>query len=981
VALFTRPRLIRAARYGAYAAIGLVAMVVSAAFVIPAFLDTRRVEAELQAKLSETVHGEVTWERLEIRLLPSPRGALSNVRAEIPRTASLRAAEVEARLRLLPLLHGRAEIASVSVSNPVIALEIARSPPGKEKPREEAPVDPLEAYRSVIEVIRRVAPEAVLEIENADLDVRVAGLPPIRLRGFEVLAKTGSSGLNVEAMAESEYWKRLKVSANVAYADLSGEAKLEAAEISPQGWIDHFLAGSSVSVAIPAADLRAQARTDGKEKLECDFDLGAASVEILRAAERLRIPNVALAGKVSADRREIAVTMKGVQLGSSRLGAGSLRYPLKDGALSAVAEFDLDLAQAMDGTRRLLAEEAGDALAAIQPVTGRAQGRVKFEMPRTGWNALVEIRKSDSSITVAGLPGPVNLASASVSVTRDSVKIGRADVSLLDARALASATIGYGKRLRIEGAVSEGSVGENFLAWAWKTADAPPHLALKAPVRFAVQRAAWSPKQPLDLAATAAFDAGPSVGAELAWTPKSLDIRRATIKDSRSDAALTLHVEKTLLEGRFSGSLQSTSIAAVLKSARVPSGGGSGDLRFRLDLKHPERFSAAGKLRVDSMDLSWLLARPVTIERVDLDADGTKLRIGEASVNWAGQRFTLHGDLARAADGAPVIDAQLESPGVVVDALLPKAGAKQAAEEEKTKPRAADEALWTLWPLPVRGRIALRSEFIQYGERTVAPVVAALVLEEQKATLEMQQAQLCGISLPLTVEGTPRGLVIAARIVAQKQQLEQTARCLTEQGLLITGEFDLRADLRTRGRPRELLPNLEGTVSAESRNGRVMKFALLGNILSMKGVSDMLKEGESKVDSKGFPYRSLSAKGRFAGGRFIIDESAFNSSAVGLAATGWISLKDYDSRLSVLVAPFARLDRLARSVPIIGYITGGVLTSIPVGVSGDIRDPRVVPLGPSAVTSELLGIFERAIKLPAKLVPSEGAPAEPRPTP
>jgi AsmA-like protein len=980
--LFARPRLVRAARYAAYAAIALVALAVAAAFVLPAFLDTQRVETELQAKLSEAVHGEVAWEKLEIRLLPSPRGALSNVRAEIPGTASLRAAEVEAHLRLLPLLRGRAEIASVSLSNPVIALEIAPPPSGKKKPREEAPADPVGAYRSAIEAVRRFAPESVLEIENADLDVRVAGLPPIRLRKLEVLAKTGSAGLNVEATAESEYWERMKLAASVSFAELSGEARLEAAAIKPQVWLDHYLADSPVRVALPATNLRARARTDGREKLECDFDLGAASVEIVRAAERLQIPNVALAGKVSADRREIAVTMKDVRFGSSRLGAGSLRYPFKNGALSALAEFDLDLAQAMDGTRRLLAEEAGEALAAIQPVTGRAQGQVKFEMPRSGWKVLVDIRKSDSSIAMEGVPGPVMLAGASVTVTRDTVRIERADVSMLDARALASVTIGHGKRLRIEGAVSEGSVGDNFLAWAWKTAGVPPQLALKTPIRVAVQRAAWSPKQPLDLAATAAFDAGPSVGAELAWTPKSLDIRRATIKDSRSDAALALHVEKGLLEGRFSGSLQSTSIGAALKSASVPSGGGSGDLRFRVDLKHPERFSAAGELKGESIDLSWLLDRPVTIERVDLDADGAKLNIRQASVNWAGQRFVLSGDLTRAPDGAPVIDAQLESPGVVVDALLPKPGAKQAvATEEKTKPRAADEALWTLWPLPVRGRIALRSEFIQYGERKAAPVVAALVLEEQKASLELQQVRLCGVSLPLTVEGTPRGLAIAAHIAAQKQQLEQTARCLTEQGLLITGEFDLRADLRTRGRLRELLPNLEGTVSAESRNGRVMKFALLGNILSMKGVADMLKEGESKVDSKGFPYRSFSAKGRFTGGRFIIDESAFNSSAVGLAATGWISLKDYESKLSVLVAPFARVDRLARSVPIIGYITGGVLTSIPVGVSGDIRDPRVVPLGPSAVTSELVGIFERAIKLPGKLVPSEGAPAEPRPTP
>jgi hypothetical protein len=62
------------------------------------------------------------------------------------------------------------------------------------------------------------------------------------------------------------------------------------------------------------------------------------------------------------------------------------------------------------------------------------------------------------------------------------------------------------------------------------------------------------------------------------------------------------------------------------------------------------------------------------------------------------------------------------------------------------------------------------------------------------------------------------------------------------------------------------------------------------------------------------------------------------------------------------------VDELVRSIPLVGYIVGGTFTSVPVGVSGDIRDPRVIPLGPGAVTSELTGIFERALKLPVKLI-------------
>jgi AsmA-like C-terminal region len=380
----------------------------------------------------------------------------------------------------------------------------------------------------------------------------------------------------------------------------------------------------------------------------------------------------------------------------------------------------------------------------------------------------------------------------------------------------------------------------------------------------------------------------------------------------------------------------------------VPSGAVSGDLRFSFDRRHSERFSAYGGLKGEAIELERLLGRPVKIDSVDLQAGGGSLRIREAAVNWAEQRFRLPGDVRRGAAG-PVIDAQLDSPGVVVDALLAP-GAKRREEQAK-QPPADTRGDSKLWPLPVTGHVAVRSDFVQSDRYKVAPFAATLTLEERRAHLELEKVQLCGIPLPLTVDAMPEGYAVHAHITAQKQQLEETARCLTEQGVLISGVFDLTANLRTQGKADHLARNLEGTVRVEAREGRVMKFALLGNILSLKGVADMLTAGAPKVDSAGFPYRGLSAAGRFAGGRFVIDESAFDSSAVGLAATGWISIVDYQSRLSTLVAPFARVDRVTRKVPIAGNMLGGALTSIPVGVSGDIRNPQVVPLGPSAVTS------------------------------
>ena len=972
--LLARASLVRAARYAAYGAFALIALAVIAALVIPALLDTRMVKAELQGKLSQMLRGNITWEKLEIRLLPTPRGALSRVRAEIPETMSVRAEEVEVLLHLLPLLRGRADIASLSLSKPVIELEIAL--PATGKPGEESRADPVESYRSIIEAIGRFAPEAALDVENGDLDVRVSGLPSIRVRRLEARGRTGSRGLEVELTADSEYWSGLRLSAQVAFSDLSGKGSLRIAELKPQVWLDHFLAKSPVSVALPAVALRAEVRADGTDNLECDFDIGAPSVEIRRAAQRLQVPEVALSGRVSASGREVLVNVNKALLGASRFTGGSLRYALKNNSIAAAADFDLDLAQAMDGTRRLVPEGAGKALEAIRPVSGRARGRAKLSSGRSGWSAVVEIRESDSSIGVQGTPGPVRLASASLEVGRDAVKINRAALAMLDAQLVASATLGYAKQFRIEGSVSEGSLGQGFLDWVWETASLPPHLAIKTPVRIAVQRAAWGPRRPLEVEGTASFEAGPNIAIALDWTPDALDIRRAAIKDARSDAEVALRAQASEVEAKFSGSLYSASLAAALKSAKLPSGGASGELRLRLDRRHPELFSADGRLKGEAIDLEWLLGLPVKIESLDLQAGGGSLRIASAAVNWAEQRLKLQGEIRRGASG-PIIDAQLDSPGIVVDALLPAEGKAGEGKSETVEKVPWDENS-KLWPLPVTGRIALRSDFVQSGHYRVAPFAAALALEERRARLELHKAQLCGISLPATVEATPDGIAMVAHIAAQKQQLEATAHCLTERGVMMTGTFDLKADLRAKGRLRDLARNLEGTIRTESRDGKVMKFALLGNILSMQNVAAMFKEGGPRIDDAGFSYRSISTSGRFSKGRFTIEEGMFTSPGVGLAATGWISLTDYQSRLTVLVAPFGRLDRMVRGVPIVGYVMGGAITSVPVGVSGDIRDPLVVPLGPAAITSELLGIFERTLKLPGKLVPLPGgaAPAE-----
>ncbi len=1079
-----RRRWIKAARYVAYCAAALAAVAIAAALILPELLDSPAVRAEIQRQLSAAVRGEVAWEDLGIRVLPSPRAVVRKVRIEVPGSLEVNAEELAVRIALWPLLRARVEIVSVNLLRPVIHLDIAAAPDDRDAGRtaDDAQPDLATAWRStagaIADIVRRFAPDTVLLVEGAQLEFSAPGILPIALHDVALRTRTGRSGVDLDASLAGTHWSRVKLAARMQFADLSAQGDVEISGFKPQPWLDRYLEQSPIRIAVPAGDLRFRARIDGKTELDGDFELRASFLDAIRAGRRVRVPDLRVKGSIKARRGEGQIGLDAVQLGVGHLTGGTLRYSAQSGAATMHAEFDLDTAQTMESVRRLAAEAAAQALARLQPegrvrgtvkvavawpdwsvgvdivksnasvrvrdlgepvrltrgmveidqhavkishaaasipagqvllstlshtykdqataasaefdidlaqgmeivrrvlpeerrdalsviesVRGRARGTAKLAFGRRDWSVGADIQKADAQVQVKGLPGPAGLSSGSVLVTPGSVEVDRAVVTLLDAKATASTAINYRDELRVQGSIADGTVGEKFLDWVWRTAEVPPYMALKTPISVTSRQFVWGPKGALDVNATARFPAGQNVGLDLGWASGALHVRRATVKDQRSDAVIVTRTAGSRVEGQFSGSLHGASIAAMLKSLTPHEGVVSGKLRFAFDRDRPRDASAEGNLKGDSLDLSWLIGQPVKIERIDLAAERASLRVREATVNWAGQRATIRGDVKQGTDG-PVIDAQLDSPGIDVDALL------RAGNGTKKPPAGTPER--SIWPLPLAGQFVLRSDFVQRGRYRVAPVAATLVLQPERARLDLQQAQLCGISLPLTVEATPQGYSASARIAAQKQQIEQTAQCLSGERVAITGLYDLKADIRTQGGPAELRRNLKGTVRADVHDGKVMKFALLGNILSMGNVASLMKPGGPTLDEKGFPYRNLVVAGRFDGGRLIIDEGAFHSDAVGLAASGWISLSEPQSRLTVLVAPFSRVDELVRKVPVFGYIVGGAFTSVPVGVSGDIRDPLVVPLGPGAITSEVLGIFERTLKLPVKLV----SPAE-----
>jgi uncharacterized protein involved in outer membrane biogenesis len=633
------------------------------------------------------------------------------------------------------------------------------------------------------------------------------------------------------------------------------------------------------------------------------------------------------------------------------------RVTYADLATRVDAELDgLDLPQTL-----ALAGVATGSDQAIESAGGRVSAKAELNIG-TSWQAKLAIVKSDVTLKLAQLPGPIGLSRGSAQAVPGKATLEKVGLSLLDSSVLASATYDMQKSA-LQLAITDGLAGEKLVRWALEQGSVPARFEPKTPLRLTAKRIAWAPNKPLEVEAGAALDGGPQVEVALALRPEVLELKRVAIKDAGSNAVISAAIAGDQIRATFTGILQGRSIAALLREP-PPSDSGivQGNLRLTVDRAQPRRSVATGNLRVDSLDLTWLTGKRAIVERVELTADETIVRIADARLDFQEQRFNLRGEVQRTANG-PVINARLESPGVTLDNLVPPpdpAAAPPAKSEEES----------ALWPLPVTGRIELRSAFIQHHRYRIEPFAGSLVLEPKRARLEVKEARICGVSFPLQADAVPEEIAVTTQLAIDSEPLEETLRCLTGEAIDITGRATLRADLRTKGQVPHLARNMTGTLQVDLAGGRINKFALLGNILTLSNLASV-----GKTHADGFPYRSAMVRGRFDQGMLVVEEGGFVSDALNVAATGRIDLLGTNSKLTVVVGLLGSLDRVVGAVPILGGVTK--LVAVPVEVTGDIRDPRIVPLDPRAITENLLGTLGRAARLPGKLLPGEAKPAAP----
>jgi hypothetical protein len=697
----------------------------------------------------------------------------------------------------------------------------------------------------------------------------------------------------------------------------------------------------------------------------------ASKVRLAAKYDRIPFPVAVDGGRISYDGASVGVTDLGGRVGKSSFSGVTGRQDLsKAMALSVPSgRAHLDLGElypwiaSFDGIRGMGKE--------IRSLRGVADvGPLSLAGPLGGageWTFDGAGTLSGLKLDTPLLPGPLSAATGRFRIRPASATFSGVEAGLLDAIVRGSAEFRYSGGGVSQAAGSlEGEVGEEATGWASSRLQVPPEFAIRAPLSATAAVFSWEKGGRVSFKGDFHRPGGAELSVSLRQTPEELAIDSLVVRDPDSDADLALHLDPKVLRLKYRGTLYRSTVEKFAAIPARPFQRLKGDLELSVDLESPERSKARGTLEGEDIRIPWKPLDPLLIRSVSLSAEGKKIRVVSSDLAWREIPFRLSGEGSFSGDGLEA-DVDVETGDVPLERLLPQPPGSTKTAADSGGPPVAD-AGYRLPKLPVRGVFRLRSDSIRYGRWAVNSVTARGKLGPEALQVEVSGGDLCGLPLQLSSTLDPKGLAVELRTTASGGDLNQPLMCLTDKRVSMTGSFQFATRLSARGRDKEsLLRSIEGPVEFTARDGRIEQWTALSRILSLLNVTNVIRGQFPDLRLEGLPYKTLRIHGEYWAQVLLVKEGTLRGPTLGIAWTGEVDLWNSEVDIKVLAAPFRTADWIIRKTPLVGYIMGKTLVSVPLKVKGNNRDPTV-SFDPVGAASGLLGVLERTITLPVKIV-------------
>jgi hypothetical protein len=977
----------------------LTALLIAVIVLVPVYLDSTGVKNRIQTAVSEKLGGKVSYERIDISLFPRPHVIIRQLHLAYPRTFSGQLQSITIYPHLFPLFRKQLQFSKIQVLEPdftiILPAVVSESTPGVPS-LEETKAN----IRAVLGYLQAFGPGLVVEMDNGKFLFKRSDRDFLSLRNVTVHFNAPPGEMKLLVKAGTDQWGAFALSGAYSFTEAQSEVRDLAVSLGRSSLTDY----SAVLTwdRVPRFEIRsgraALALQEIFQWLSSSESLVPFMKEMSSLKGQLSIQSMRGEGSVSAPekwRLRLTGEARHIEIESPRLPAPlkiDSRFIVEDNLLevselsarlgsSSLSHVSAQLAGRNDPELEI---QSGNAAINITEVFGWRQWHPALEhflqrVDNVAGNFTLTslklkgplFRPEEWKVNASGvvdnivfnsafLPGQLGLARGNFSYVPDKIAFAMKEATILDSSLTGTAVVsGITDTLHSIDLTLNGQSGRKTLDWVFKDLELPAALMVKTPLTLVDSHLAWHRTTGTSFMGTASVANGPTFFVDLSQHGPDLAIRRLTIQDQETKVSMTLNWQKQAADFSLSGILAQATLSRIFEQGTFGNGTMHGDLHALVRTDQPLRSRATGTLAGQDIYIPWGMPIPTTVDAFSLHADDDVVTIDSADVTWGTHHYSMSG-AATTSDEGIAFSMALTADGIEIQAIqqaLEQAGKKSADQQGRSFPMPA-----------IRGDLRADSAYVKFGRFTLAPAHAVITVDPDRVNMEFTDTRTCDISIAGSLLISRESMSFSFTPTAKKETLGYTISCLTGMDVHITGEYDLNSNVQAHGTGKEILSSLEGRVDFKARDGKIYRYPILQKILSVLSVLEIFRGRVPDLGGSGFPYHSMAIRGDIHKGIFTLEKAYIGGKSLDIIAEGEIDLGKQKLDLVVLVAPFSTINWVIRHTPLLGKIMGGTLISIPVRVSGDLADPDVVFLSPTAVGKRILRLLENIIRLPVDII-------------
>jgi hypothetical protein len=506
-------------------------------------------------------------------------------------------------------------------------------------------------------------------------------------------------------------------------------------------------------------------------------------------------------------------------------------------------------------------------------------------------------------------------------------------------------------KLNVRGRLDAGE-----LAWIWHRFSLPEEGRLQPPVDVEQLNISWEPQKRLSVAGQLQVGQGVQLRIDLARFEKIVALNHLYIEDTSSRARVELQIGPRDARLSFSGSLLPETAERLLSRNRLLKGALKGSFKADVKLLPLAVTSAQGKLDIQGFSFPQGLIRELALKDVSLEAVGRSIDVTRGRVFWRGSSFDLDGEVALDRKGNR-FELIMQGDALSWDTLRDMVSTPgERKDVDQFLSRLEGNLHFDLGRFTWQGFDWTKVQ----GDLHIRP--------PGTIDLDIRHADLCGIDTNGSLHLAPAPLSLDIEAQAEGKDLQPTLGCLYKGERDLSGTFGFSSRIIGQGQNGTALSgDVSGPLRFSSQDGRIYRLNLLAKIFGVLNTTEIFFGKLPDLEKEGFGYNAIRLEGEVKERKLHLKEGLIDGKTMELGFQGEVHLTERTLDLIVLVAPLKTVDRIVKKIPLLGHIMGGTLVSIPFRVSGPLADPRITPLSPKAVGSEVFDIMKRTLELPVKI--------------